>query len=260
MTKIMEAAAMLAVVLALLAPTMSAQGQDVNHRLTGVAARAVIVPDGNLPPISAAALSVAPGLNNDGTRRIMLVLGNPTGQYIARGFNNGDSDPVILGVWQFDGGPTQPTNLTVMNGNPNTVLPSIGQFWKVDAVHILGGTVERLQAIAGPYNDPLSGGPTFTVGGETLINNGATYVISIGGKLGPETTVAIGGWAIGDFRPTPFGGGTASFSSFAIGYGLTTITVCGKVPPVDGLPSSNGSWCGTDIYRPKVQPPDGKGE
>jgi hypothetical protein len=156
-------------VFTLLAPIMTAQEQD-KFRLKGkeaamVIGRAITIPENQtLPMVKGAAFIVEAGPNTNTDRKVTLGIQSPVGQYTVRGFIGGVETPIPLGAWDYGlGSNNSVTAITIINGDPSQVLPNLGQFWKVDVIHFVGGTIEQLSASVGPYEDTLSGF-NFTMG------------------------------------------------------------------------------------------------
>lgn len=234
---------------------MQEQSSNINRfRADAISARTmrrtmstISIPGGvQLPPIKDAAIIVVGGTNGDPNRTVTLAVNNPQGWYYVQGALSGDDNMLPLGSWNFTGPIVGTVTVPIINGNVSQVLPGLDMVWRVDVIH-LGGALETLSAICGPYEDQ-SANVNVQVTGDQNING--LYSVSLKGETADITSVAVGQYGLtSDIRQAPTssttltdGGVTAVFAPyFSPQTGPTTITVC----RITG-------WCSTDTYKPKA--------
>ena len=211
----------------------------------------VVVPDNNLPTVASGGFVVEAGPNGSSRRTVTLTVKNPRGQYLINTCLTDGTGPLPSGA--FEGSPDFTGFFAmIVNGDIAEVLPWMSPLGQIEVVHIDGGRIERSVANVAPYLPPDQGAAPFAIVSETLTSDGK-YALSLSGQFGPDATVIVGRYAIGDFRPTPTGGGVAIVDPALLPYnvGITTVTVC------------QSGRCGTRIYDRKVaapqQPNSGKG-
>ena len=201
---------------------------------------------GDLPPISNAVVVVAGGLNGDPNRVIEVLIGNPRGQYYARGIlADGNNTPIPLGAWEINGEQTN-ADFLVMSGNPILTFPSMSQIWKVEIIHFQSGLTEKLSVISGPYQDQANG-LDVQLGGEQIVDG--HYLVGLAGNATDVISVGISSYGLSsEIQRQPGGGAIAIFPQGFSPIGMTTFTVCKR----------NG-WCYTDVFRSKLTPIPQKG-